>query len=379
MPTPVLNSDELAMLRSFAARGDKVADVLIRMFDTGRANNNELTLARAATTANRTLSGLTSTNLDGITPIADDVILVKGQTDPKDNGLYYASAGSWTRVTDDQGSSVLRPGMLVQIREGTTLQDTQWTCTSNATVIGTDNIVFGQMATSAVATGSLVPGQLNESANFAKSEDFPLAAGGTLPAPLAKDLNNSATGDYLNDTVGGVYSLETAAVSEAEDAQLTFGNQNILDPSQGLVFEARVRVTFPGAAVTADERWVVGLCSDHTNSEDSLDNTTYNAWFRGEGANLNIYIEGDDAVTDTDDTDSTIDYVKNAWMVLKIDMTSLAAVKFFVNGVQVGTTVNLSALDGTKVLQPIFCYQRDAGTEINKLQVDWFRVYQGRA
>lgn len=235
-----------------------------------------------------------------------------------------------------------------------------------------------KMASLLVRSFDTLTESVNSSTHFVYEEDFPLAASGTLPAPLAKDVNGSATGDYLNDQVVGVYSLATAAVSEAQDAQLTFGNQLILDPTKDLVFEARVRLNIPGATITADERWVVGLCSDHTNSEDSLDNTTSNVWFRGEGANLNLYIEGDDGTTDTNDTDSGVDYADNTFMLLKIDMTNLAAVKMFINGVQVSTTLNLSALTSSNKLQPIFCYQRDAGSEINLLEVDWFRITQTR-
>ncbi len=379
MPTPSFSAQDLAQLRSWASRGDKMAALLIRSFDTNRAGDKELHLVRAATTGNRTLSGVTNTNLDGVTPAAGDLILVRAQTDPKNNGIYIAASGAWTRAKDDQGSDVLRPGMLVSVAEGSTLADTLWTCTSNATVVGTDNIVFAQNLTAALGSGSVSPSVLNGAEYFNYEQDFPLAASGTLPAPLAKDIHNTGSGDYLSDAAGGVYSLATAAVSEAQSAQLTFGDQLILDPSEGLIFEARVRLNIPGATPSADERWVVGLTSNHTNSEDALDSVTSHVWFRGEGANLNILIEGDDGTTDTDDEDTTVDYVDNTWMVLKIDMTDLEAVVFSIDGVAVETTIDVAALTGSTLLQPIFCYQRDAGTEINLLQVDWFKVTQGRA
>jgi hypothetical protein len=236
----------------------------------------------------------------------------------------------------------------------------------------------GSFPNPTLAAASVEPFMVDASSFFVKEEDFPLSAGGTLPAPLAKDLNNTASGDYLANVVNGVYSLATAAVSEAQDAQLTYGNQLVLDPTLNLIFEARVRINIPGATISADERWVVGLCSAHTNSEDALDAVVSNVWFRGEGANLNIFIEGDDGTHDTDDTDSTVDYVDNVYLLFKIDMTDLATVKFYINGTLVGTTLNLSSLTNANLLQPIFCYQRDAGTEINLLQVDWFRVSQDR-
>ncbi len=223
------------------------------------------------------------------------------------------------------------------------------------------------------------PAILDEATYFVIRDDFPLAASGTLPAPLAKAVQGSATGDYVANAPGGVYSLATAAVSEAEAAQLTHGDQLLIDPTKGPVFEARVRVNMPGTTITADERFVVGLASAHATAQASLDAVVSNAWFRGEGANLNITVEWDDGTHDADDRDTLVDYVKNTFVVLKIDMTDLTKVKFYVNGVLIsGQLGNLSALTSSNLMQPIFCYQRDAGTEINQLQVDWYRVYNTR-
>ncbi len=209
-------------------------------------------------------------------------------------------------------------------------------------------------------------------------DEFDRAAAAALPLPLTKAVQGSATGDYLANAAGGIYSLATAAVSEAEAAQLTWADQLMIDPTKGPIFEARVRVNIPGATISADERWVVGLVSAHATAQTALDPTTFNVWFRGEGANLDIFIEGDDNVTNTDDIDSTYNYADNAFMMLKIDMTDLTKVKFYVDGKLVPTTISVAALVAANVLQPIFCYQRDAGTEINLLEIDWYRVSYSR-
>lgn len=101
---------------------------------------------RAATTANRTLSGLTNTSLDGVTPIAGDRILVKNQTTARQNGIYIAASGSWTRATDlDSWTEV--PSATVAVEEGTTAQDTIWICTSNSGgTIGTTSMTWVQYA-----------------------------------------------------------------------------------------------------------------------------------------------------------------------------------------------------------------------------------------
>src|SRR5882672_9418105 len=95
------------------------------------------------------------------------------------------------------------------------------------------------------------PSIIDEAGFYAYRNDFELTAGGTLPAPLAKAVQNSATGDYVANTAGGVYSLATAAVSEAEAAQLTHGDQLTFDPTKTPIFEARVLVNMPGATITA--------------------------------------------------------------------------------------------------------------------------------
>ncbi len=138
---------ELATLRSLASRGDFVSNLLIKTFDALRASQKTGNTARFTSTANRaSLSGLASTSLDG-TPIEKDVILLKDQTDAKQNGLYTATAGTWTRVTDDNGDVLLGSGMQVTVREGSTLADTIWQCTSDNFTVGVDNIVFAQMGT----------------------------------------------------------------------------------------------------------------------------------------------------------------------------------------------------------------------------------------
>lgn len=154
---------ELAVLRSLAARGDQQADLIVRTFDAMRATQKAIAKVLVATTANRTLSGLTNTNLDGVTPAAGDLILVKNQTDAKENGIYVAASGAWTRLVDDNGDYVMAPGLIVQIVKGSTLADTTWVVTSDATVVGTDNIVFAQQVTS-VGAGSVTSTELADGA-----------------------------------------------------------------------------------------------------------------------------------------------------------------------------------------------------------------------
>src|SRR5690606_9694917 len=141
-PMPAINPQDMAVLRSLASRGDKMAGILARTLDTLLASDKEVHIARCATTTNlASLSGL-SMDPDNVTLVAGDIVFVKSPTDKSENGLYEVSTGDWERVKDDTGRDVLRPGMIVQVTEGDTLADTQWTCTSDQFVVGTDDIEF---------------------------------------------------------------------------------------------------------------------------------------------------------------------------------------------------------------------------------------------
>ena len=86
------------------------------------------TACRIVSTTNIGLSGLTV--IDGITPIANDRVLVAGQSTPSQNGIYLAASGAWSRATDMDASGELKDGTLVPIAEGTANSDSQWMCTA---------------------------------------------------------------------------------------------------------------------------------------------------------------------------------------------------------------------------------------------------------
>jgi hypothetical protein len=103
---------------------------------------------RAATTANGTLASAyeNGDTIDGVTLATGDRILIKNQTTASENGIYTVNAsGAPTRATDaDSGAELVNA--TVYVSEGTTNADTQWTCTTNATItVGTTSLTFAQL------------------------------------------------------------------------------------------------------------------------------------------------------------------------------------------------------------------------------------------
>jgi phage-related tail fiber protein len=75
-------------------------------------------IVRAASTANLTLSG--TQTIDAVAVIAGDRVLAKDQTTAADRAIYLVAAGAWTKVTNADGSSILKEGLVASVAEGTT-------------------------------------------------------------------------------------------------------------------------------------------------------------------------------------------------------------------------------------------------------------------
>jgi len=105
---------------------------------------------RVCSTSNVTLTGGAPNSVDDVNLSAGDRVLVTGQTDLKQNGIYEVqtvgagSNGTWVRSNDaNAATGELESGMIVQITEGTANGDTQWVLkTDNPIVVGTTDLLF---------------------------------------------------------------------------------------------------------------------------------------------------------------------------------------------------------------------------------------------
>jgi hypothetical protein len=98
---------------------------------------------RVATTANITLSGLQT--IDGVTVAAGDRVLVRVQTDGKQNLIYNASSSAWTIAVDDDNSNELITGTQVLVTDGTLYAGSNFRITTSGTITpGTTSIAWTQ-------------------------------------------------------------------------------------------------------------------------------------------------------------------------------------------------------------------------------------------
>ena len=109
---------------------------------------------RVVANTNITLSG--TQTIDGISVIAGDRVLVRGQTTASQNGVYVCAAGAWTRATDADATGEITPGAFWFVEEGTTYGKTQWRCENTGSItLGTTSITINQFgAASAYLAGN---------------------------------------------------------------------------------------------------------------------------------------------------------------------------------------------------------------------------------
>ena len=127
--------------------------------------------ARALTDTNITLSGGAPATVDGVSLSLHDRVLVTGQTDASENGIYYVttvgagSNGTWARSLDANETGELNGGTIIMVTEGTNHADTQWKLTTDDPItIGSTNLNFALNSSAAYGVIA-VAGQSSIAAN----------------------------------------------------------------------------------------------------------------------------------------------------------------------------------------------------------------------
>jgi len=113
---------------------------------------------KCATTGNITLEVLQS--IDGVNLATGDRVLVKDQTDNKENGIYLAKSGAWQRALDFDAPSEVQ-GAFVFVEQGTQNVGKGFVQVSNAPIgIGSGPLTFTQFN----GTSQEIKNSINEKA-----------------------------------------------------------------------------------------------------------------------------------------------------------------------------------------------------------------------
>ena len=97
---------------------------------------------RTVATSNLSLNG--HVTVDGVLLADGDRVLVNGQTDKTENGIYIVDSGSWVRSSDLSSDEQFTPGVTVYVDKGaTTFGNTGWMYTGTfPAILGTTQITF---------------------------------------------------------------------------------------------------------------------------------------------------------------------------------------------------------------------------------------------
>jgi len=194
---------------------------------------------KAATTANITLSGLQ--NIDGISIIAGDRVLVKNQSTASQNGIYVASASAWSRSSDaDTWADLVSAFTFVE--QGTTQADTGWVCTVNAGgTIGTTAVTWAQFSgagTYTAGTGLTLSGGQFSITNTAVTAGSYGGAAQTLSATVnAQGQLTALSAQSIAIANTQVSGLGTMSTQNANSVAITGGSITNLSTFDGVTID----------------------------------------------------------------------------------------------------------------------------------------------
>lgn len=187
-----------------------------------------------------------------------------------------------------------------------------------------------------------------------------------------KIVSANATVAGVGDETNGVIACALAANSEKEDAVLHMNDELLFSLANGVIFEARVKLSvLPSAAASIASWGLWGAWADGGSA--------FRVGFEAAGSGA-ISCECDDDATDTS-ASSGVTVLNTDWKIYRIDCTSQTNIKFFINGVPVctSTTFNNAASASNSKCQPHIGMYKASGTSTGTIQVDYVKVWQNRS
>jgi hypothetical protein len=202
----------------------------------------------------------------------------------------------------------------------------------------------------------------------------PLSATDTENGWSVVDVGTSASISTARQP-NGIVRLGLGVTVEAEDAVLYWADQCAVDVGQGAIIE--FYATFETLPTSTATSVVMGMGGLHNLDKDTM---AEGAWFRVQGTTA-LLTESDDTTNNNDDTATGITLVAGTYNLYKIDFTTIADVKFYVDDTQVSTatTFDMSNLTATEaIMQPYFSCDKPGGADEVHLDIDWIRITGNR-
>lgn len=239
---------------------------------------------RCVAASDITLSGFQT--IDGIALDEDDAnlrVLVTGQTDTTENGIYNASSGVWERAKDFNGNRDVVQGTLIYVLAGTTYASTLWrVTTADPIVIDTSVIAFTQYPPLVTDDLNAIEALVGTSGLLAKTAANtwalrtlqPPAAGITItnPAGVAGDPTFVLANDLL--AVEGLSSTGIAARTGTDTwavRTITAGDGITITNGSGASGNPTIALT--SSRITLTGNLTIYVRKDGSDSNDGLTDT----------------------------------------------------------------------------------------------------------
>ena len=194
--------------------------------------------ARALTDTNITLSGGAPATVDDVSLSLHDRVLVTGQTDASENGIYYVttvgagSNGTWARSLDANENGEVNGGTIIMVTEGTSHGDTQWKLTTDDPItIGSTNLNFALNSSAAYGVIA-VAGQSSIAANSV-GDTLTVATGNNIV--VTTDAGTETLTIAANDTPSFDSVTVTGNASANNISVTNFVNSNLI-PSANITY-----------------------------------------------------------------------------------------------------------------------------------------------
>ena len=164
-------------------------------FTTVQATSYTLMPVKSMSVTAITLTGTKS--IDGVAWNVGDRVLLTGQGNQNENGIWIVASSNWSRATDfTTGASTFIGGVLIPVLEGTIYGGTLWQCSNSGTLNVNDPINFiRQGIDGIISVGTSITGVASAGTGL-QSLAIGDTARATTPYSLAIGLNANASDSY---------------------------------------------------------------------------------------------------------------------------------------------------------------------------------------